>query len=74
MSIDQMVSEALRLPAKERALLAGSLWESLGDSFDGSLVSEDETAAALAVERERQLETGEVKAISHTDLMSRLRP
>lgn len=73
MSIDQIVSEALRLPAKERALLAGSLWESLGDSFEGSLVSDDAAATALAVERDRQIEAGEVKAVSHTDLMSRLR-
>lgn len=73
MSIDQIVSEALRLPAKERALLAGSLWESLGDSFEGSLANDDAAAAALAVERDRQIEAGEVKAVSHTDLMSRLR-
>jgi len=73
MSIDQIVSEALRLPAKQRALLAESLWESLEDSFAGSVVSDDATAAALAVERDRQIEKGEVKAITHEEMMARLR-
>ena len=31
MSIDQLTAEAMRLPAKERALLASHLWESLED-------------------------------------------
>ena len=73
MSIDQIVSEALRLPVKERALLAGSLWESLEDSFEGSLVSDDAAATALAVERDRQIEAGEVNAVTHDELMARLR-
>jgi len=33
MSIDQIAAEALRLPPRERALLAESLWESLEDPF-----------------------------------------
>ena len=73
MSIDQIVSEALRLPIKHRALLAGSLWESLEDSFEGSLVSDDATATALAVERDRQIEAGEVQVVTHDDVMARLR-
>ncbi len=73
MSIDQIVSEALRLPVKQRALLAGSLWESLEDSFEGSLVSDDAAATALAVERDRQIEAGEVQVVAHDDMMTRLR-
>jgi putative addiction module component (TIGR02574 family) len=73
MSIDQIASEALRLPARQRALLAESLWESLGDSFQGSLASDDAAAAALAVERDRQIEAGEVKAVTHDEMMARLR-
>ena len=73
MSIDQIVSEALRLPVKQRALLAESLWESLEDSFEGALVSDDATAAALAVERDRQIDAGEVQAITHDEMMARLR-
>jgi hypothetical protein len=72
MSIDQMASEALRLPARERALLAGSLWESLEDS---STIGEmdDASALALALERDRQIETGEVRAVSQGEMMSKLR-
>ena len=73
MSIDQIASEALRLPVKQRALLAESLWESLDDSFQGSAVRDDTTAATLAVERDRQVETGEVKALTHDEMMARLR-
>ena len=72
MSIDQIASEALRLPVRQRALLAESLWESLEDSFQGPVVSDDETATALAVERDRQMESGEVQAITHEELMARL--
>ena len=73
MSIDQIAAEALRLPPKERAMLAESLWESLVDPFKVPAESDDSEALALALERDRQLETGEVKALSHEELMSRLR-
>lgn len=73
MSIDQIASEALRLPVKQRALLAESLWESLGDSFQGTIVSDDATAEALALERDRQIEAGEVKVAGHDEMIARLR-
>lgn len=73
MSIDQIASEALRLPPKERAMLAESLWESLVDPFKIPPESDDNEALALALERDRQLETGEVQAISHEEMMLRLR-
>jgi len=72
MSIDQIAAEALRLPAKERAMLAESLWESLVDPFKPAEIDDGE-ALALAIERDRQLETGEVQALSHEEMMSRLR-
>jgi putative addiction module component (TIGR02574 family) len=73
MSIDQIVSEALRLSPRERALLAESLWESLEDPFEASVETDEAASVALAVERDRQIETGEVQAISHEELMARLR-
>lgn len=73
MSIDQIAPEALRLPARERALLAASLWESLEDPFDLAVELESEDAIALAVSRDEELETGSVSAISHEELMDRLR-
>jgi putative addiction module component (TIGR02574 family) len=73
MSIDQIAAAALRLPAKERAKLAESLWESLVDPFKIPAGSEDAEAVDLALERDRQLETGEVKPLSHDELMARLR-
>ena len=73
MSIDQIAAEALRLPPKERALLAESLWESLADPFKIPAEADDKEAVALALERDRQLETGEVQPLSHEEMMSRLR-
>ena len=73
MSVDQIAAEALRLPPNERALLAESLWESLNDPFKIATESEDAEALALAVERDRQLESGELQPLSHQEMMSRLR-
>jgi putative addiction module component (TIGR02574 family) len=73
MGINQIAAEALQLPAKERAELAESLWESLVDPFKIPAESDDTEAVALALKRDHQLETGEVQPLSHEELMSRLR-
>jgi putative addiction module component (TIGR02574 family) len=73
MSIDQIAAEALRLPPQERAMLAESLWESLADPFQASAAPDDADTIALAVERDRQLDAGEVQAVSHEEMMARLR-
>ena len=72
MSIDQIASEALRLPARDRAFLAGSLWESLEDPFEVPAQLEDVEVVALALERDRQIEQGQVQAVTHEEMMSRL--
>jgi len=53
-----MGPEALKLPARERALLAESLWESIEDPFQLSLERSDETAIALAMKRDAEVEPG----------------
>ena len=73
MSIDQIAAEALRLPPKERAMLAESLWESLADPFKVPAGTDDAGTIALASERDRQLESGEVAPLSHEEMMARLR-
>jgi putative addiction module component (TIGR02574 family) len=73
MSIDQIASEALRLSPRERALLAESLWESLDDPFETPADTDESAAIALSIQRDRQIETGEVRAISHEEMMARLR-
>lgn len=73
MSIEEIAAEALRLPPKERAMLAESLWESLMDPFKVPTGGEDSDVIALATERDRQLESGEVQPVSHEEMMSRLR-
>jgi putative addiction module component (TIGR02574 family) len=73
MSIEQIAAEALRLPPKERAMLAESLRESLVDPFKVPASTDDPQAVALASERDQQLERGEVQAVSHEEMMRRLR-
>jgi len=73
MSIDEIAPEALKLPARERALLAASLWESIEDPFELSVGLDDEAAVILAEERDHEIESGKVTAISHEELIHRLR-
>lgn len=73
MGIDQIVSEALRLPPKQRAMLAESLWESLADPYMTPAEQDDAETIKAALERDRQLEAGEVQPVSHEEMMSRLR-
>jgi hypothetical protein len=73
MTIDQVAAEALRLPPKDRAMLAGSLWESLTDPFEVVGETGDAETVALAVERDRQIEAGEVQPVSHEEMMAKLR-
>ena len=73
MSIDQIAPEALRLPVRERALLAGSLWESIDDPFDLAVERSDAEALELAGKRDQEIEVGEVAPLSHGELMRRLR-
>jgi len=72
-SIDQIASEALKLPARDRALLAESLWASLSDPNMIENKQDDSEAVKLAVERDQEMETGDVEPVSHDQLMSRLR-
>jgi hypothetical protein len=73
MSIDEIAPEALKLPARERALLAASLWESVEDPFELSVDFDDDAALRLAEERDIEIESGRVTPISHQELMHRLR-
>ena len=75
MGIDQIGAEAMKLSVRERALLAESLWESIGDPFEEttSLDRGEEEAIALAIERDDEIEIGQVKPISHSDLMAKPR-
>ena len=73
MLIDEIAPEALKLPLRERALLAASLWESIGDPYHLADDLDDEEAISLALTRDAEIESGQVKAISHQKLMERLR-
>ena len=73
MSIDQITPEALKLPTRERALLAASLWESIEDPFELPVDLDDEDSLNLAEKRDQEIESGQVAAVSHQDLMRRLR-
>ncbi|MES2440931.1 MAG: hypothetical protein V4584_17835 [Verrucomicrobiota bacterium] len=73
MSVDQISAEALRLPVKDRALLAASLWESIEDPYLVAADGTDEEAISLSILRDQELESGTVSPLSHSQLMERLR-
>ncbi len=73
MSLDQIIPAALQLSAKERALLAASLWESIEDPYVRGGQRSDQDAVSLALAREEELENGTVSPLSHVDLMQQLR-
>ena len=73
MTVDSIAPEALKLPLYDRIQLAASLWESIEDPYTLSTDMSDEDAIVLALSRDAEIESGEVSAISHSDLMARLR-
>lgn len=72
-ALDEIAPVAFRLPPKERALLAASLWESIVGPYFLAIDQSDEDALALALARDAELESGTVTALSHGELMTRLR-
>lgn len=73
MNIDQIAIEALRLSSQDRAILAETIWESLEDPYVLSSDISDEEAIALAKQRDKEIEMGDVTPLSHKELMNRLR-
>jgi len=72
MSSEEILAKASLLPPEKRALLAESVWESLEDPFKAPAQMNEEAALALALQRDHELESGQVKPVSHEDLMARL--
>ena len=66
MKLAEIQREALALPERERASLAAKLLDTLPP--DGTDVSDEEVD-----QRERDLESGEVTAISHDELVRRVK-
>ncbi len=73
MTIDQIAGQILRLSPHERAILAETIWESLEDPFLLSCEVSEEEAIVLAKQRDNEIEQGEVMALSHNELMAKLR-
>lgn len=73
MGIDPIAIEALNLPLRERALLAAALWESIDDPSELTAQPAEEEALHLALSRDAEIEAGLIHALSHDDLMRRLR-
>lgn len=72
MKFNEIASAALKLEPKERAELAGALWDSLEDTYLSHEELSDEEAIQLALQRSEEIDRGEVKPVSHTELMRML--
>ena len=73
MSIDQIACEALRLSPSDRAILAETIWESLEDPYVFTTDISQQKAIELAKRRDEEIQRGDVKSLSHEELMYRLR-
>jgi len=71
--IEEIAPEALKLSPMERAALAASLWESIGDPYRDCGGESDDEAVALAISRDREMDNGEVKPVPFDEVMKRLR-
>lgn len=73
MNIEQIASEALQLSPTDRGLLAGAIWESLEDLHAVFHEMPDDEPIKLAIQRNEEIDRGKTTAISHKDMMHRLR-
>jgi Arc/MetJ-type ribon-helix-helix transcriptional regulator len=64
----RLSARLLELPTRDRAALAVELIDSLGET-----AWDDTELTALAEERDAELESGTVKALSHEEFMAGLR-
>lgn len=73
-NLSKLQKDLLRLPASEREQLALSAWNSLGRGSDPAINAQlDPEGIELAMERDQQLDSGSVNAISHTEFLRRTR-
>jgi len=68
--LTETIDRVMTLPRDEQLTLLTFVWDHLAG--ESPLRSIDEEAVAIALERARQLETGEVEGISHDDFNAHL--
>ena len=73
MNINKIANDALKLSPRDRATLAETIWESLEDPFVFLTDITDKEAISLSKQRNKEIEQGNVKPLSHKELMERLR-
>ena len=63
----------MNLAPEEREHLALSAWESLGDGSDAAINEMlDPEGIEIAIKRDKELSSGAVKPISHSELLRRI--
>ncbi len=73
MTQEQIAKQVLALPLKERAKLAGDLWQSIGQASEVSAMEEERTAIEDATRRDFELASGTVHGRSHQEVMKSAR-
>ena len=71
--IENIATQALQLNSHDRAILAELIWESLEDPFFKSKSLCDQAALKLSQQRDDEIEQGKVIALSHQELINKLR-
>jgi len=71
-TLTKLQKDLLKLPANEREQLALAAWSSLGDGSDPAISALlDPQGIELAFERDKQLDSGAVRAISQSEFQRR---
>ena len=72
-NLAKIEKEVMRLAPDEREHLALSAWESLGDGSDAAINEMlDPEGVEIAKKRDRELSSGSVKPISHSEFLERI--
>lgn len=73
MSSKEVTQVALALPLAERVALAQSLWQSIADPKIGDMADEVNWVIEEAGRRDQELTSGNVKGITHEQVMQAAR-
>jgi len=72
-NLAELEKQVMRLAAEEREQLAIGAWESLGDGSDAAINEVlDPEGIKIANERDKELSSGAVKSMSHSEFLRRI--
>ena len=72
MNVKNITKEILQLPPKTRAVIAETIWESLEEPYKFITDRTENQTIDLALSRDKEIDSGKTKPVSHKNLMRNL--